>query len=487
MHVSRLLVVARQRRYVQAGSLLFVMLSLCIIGYIVQRQSHAAGTAISSEAESGQTSGTAVITNDPSASGGKAVTFGAPPTPLPAPAPAPTISYARKLIAPGIADPGVLKENNSLFFMSGTAPGNYLPIYKSTDLYAWNEIKRYDPNAVDGNYTYCFLWAPSFIKRNNLYYMYFTAQRVGKGQACPNSNVEPTEFFATAPDANMNFGTPQTINSGTQPRTYTPRGCPSDGCNHALRLDANVFFDGSRYWMHYNWFNPNYGNTISAFPLDNPAAVFQVSVPTGVAEEHVNEGPTIFARNGKYYLFYSQGNFQGNYAMRYIIGSNVGSLTSSLPIYRHSSPVLSGDGHKIETHGHNSIVERNGQYYNIFHVAHFDGAGNYSGRDTFVQPIMFKADGTIYTLNNVRLKWAPMTNATYSVDVQLRDGSVVAPCLIVGSATSYTYNDVCTAAGNRVVHKGDIAAFKVFYFVNNVLQKYLTVPYNGYEDDVTIQ
>ncbi|WP_224243002.1 hypothetical protein [Hyalangium gracile] len=64
------------------------------------------------------------------------------------------------------------------------------------------------------------IWAPDLSRYNGAYQLYFSAQRVPNGAACPASGQDVTTFVASAPDLNLAFGAPRPINpSTTYPRT----------------------------------------------------------------------------------------------------------------------------------------------------------------------------------------------------------------------------------------------------------------------------
>jgi beta-xylosidase len=398
-----------------------------------------------------------------------------------------TVPYGRTLAVEGLADPDIYKVDDNLFFLSGTSSRDFLPIYTSTDLQTFTLLNRYDPDEFDSRYQYCNVWAPDLDKQDGEYVLYFSASRVERDSPCPSSDSEQTIFYATAPDTNdaMQFGTPHSINEDTSyPRTYVTAGCPADGCDHAMRLDPSVYSDGSRRWMHYTWFDPAFGAAVSAFPLDAPGKVFEVTRPTRPAEQGVNEAPTLFARDGRHYLIYSQGTYRGYYGMRYFMGTDVRDLTSDSARHVLSSPLETHDGRLIENQGHNTVTDRNGEFFTLYHVARFTSAGVFAGRDVYLQPLTFKADGSLNTLNTVTLQWSATGDSTYSLDVQTRDGAWVPTCLSAGDASEVTFNEVCTDAGDRVVRKADVAAFRINRIVDGETTATTTLAYDGYSDSL---
>ncbi|MGR6965107.1 family 43 glycosylhydrolase [Geodermatophilus sp. URMC 61] len=395
--------------------------------------------------------------------------------------------YGRELAVAELADPDVYKVDDNRYFLSGTSPQDDLPIYTSTDLRTFSLLRRYDPNEHDSLHHYCHQWAPDLDKQGDDYVLHFVANRVAKGEPCPSDDSAPTIFYATAPATHddMQFGAPHPLNEHTgYPRTYVTAGCPADGCDKAMRLDPSVYFDGSRRWMHYTWFLPEGGNAVSAYPLDAPEELFEVTRPRTPAEQEVNEAPTLFGRDGRQYLVYSQGTTWSEYAMSYVMADEVSSLTRERERHSLSSPLKTHDGQLIENQGHNTVTDRHGQFYTLYHVGRFTSTGVFAGRDVYVQPLVFKADGSLYTINTVALQWGAAPRGEYSIDVQTRDGVTITACLRAGNVSSVVFNEVCTAVGDRVVHKADIAAFRINRIVDGETVATTTLAYDGYTDSL---
>ena len=403
------------------------------------------------------------------------------------PAQAESSPYGRQLVVEGLADPDVYKVDDDLYFLSGTSPEDVLPIYTSTDLRTFSLLRRYDPSEHDPLYDYCRHWAPDLDRQGDEYVLYFVANRVTEGEPCPSEDSAPTIFYATAPatDGEMQFGAPHTIDGDTgHPRTHVTAGCPADGCDKAMRLDPSVYSDGSRRWMHYTWFLAEGGNVVSAYPLDAPEELFEVTRPTTPAEQGVNEAPTLFGRDGRQYLVYSQGDYRSEYAMSYVMAAQVRDLTRERERHSLSSPLETHDGQLIENQGHNTVTDRHGQYYTLYHVGRFTPTGVFAGRDVYVQPLVFKADGSLNTINTVALHWGAEPGGEYSIDVQTRDGAGITGCVRAGNVSSVVFNEVCTAAGDRVVHKADIVAFRVNRIVDGETVASTTLTYDGYTDSL---
>lgn len=294
------------------------------------------------------TAGSAVCVCDEGFAGGSCATRGA--------------DYgARTLLMPWLADPDIYKEHDDLFFLTGTGNGVLLPLYESNDLRTFTFKKDYNPSAADPVYDYCFLWAPDLGKYNGAYQLYFSAHRVLNGAACPPSGQEVTTFVATAADLNFNFGAPQPINANTTyPRTSTGTACLPQGCNRNIRIDSATYNDTSGRWFFYVWFDR--GNNISSFNTAAPGTVYNHAGPavfaTPAYEEGINEAPELFKRNGQYYLLFSGGWYNSQYAMYYVMGDSIPQLTRARAVRRLSQPLRNSAGRLVQSHGHNVLVER---------------------------------------------------------------------------------------------------------------------------------
>ncbi len=396
--------------------------------------------------------------------------------------------HRRTLLVPGLADPDVWKESDDLFFLVGTGSTATLPIYTSVDLALFTEHSQYDPSALDPSYDYCWIWAPDLTKYAGTYDLYFSAHRVANGAACPPAGQEVTTFHAVATSIDLEFGVPELVDTGPGlPRSMVESGCPPDGCSHAIRIDSAAYDDGVDRWFSYVWFEG--GNNIAAFRFADPSALVLAAGPAvfsiPATDESINEGPDLFARDGRQYLFFSGGFFDSQYAMYYVLGSDVADLTRARNVRRHSEPLRSADGDLVQTHGHNSIVERRGEWFNVFHIGEFDDTGNLTGRSTHKQRLAFRDDGSILALTYVDVRWSRIPGAQYSLDVVARDGTVIGPCIAVGrigAATSARYGGICPDGGDARMEKADVAAIRIYHSTDGTWTEYAEAAYDGGDD-----
>lgn len=388
-------------------------------------------------------------------------------------------------IATDLADPDVYKFDDDHFVVSGTpAPGKGFPFYDSSDLVTWTKTKEYNPSRADPNADYCFIWAPDLVKDGGKLYFYFSAQRVGDGAACPPSASDAvTVFRAASVDGSLEFGKPEPLFQGTSgARSYPQSGCPPEGCDHAIRIDPTLYQDR----LYYVYFDN--GNNIASVSTSNTNDIrIHASVPSMTAEEErINEAPELFERKGKKYMFFSAAFYNSKYTTFYLMGDSMDELTRDTTSRRLTTPVRRRDGKLTETHGHNSITTRGDSVYNFFHMGVFNEQGQLVRRDTYRQRMNFYSDGTLMSQNEVRVSWPSAGSANnYSLGLVLRDSTVIASCMDVGTATSATFTGICPDAGDRLVHKGEVASFRISKSQGSTSTKLADIAYNGYADVVS--
>jgi hypothetical protein len=237
------------------------------------------------------------------------------------------------------------------------------------------------------------------------------------------------------------------------------------------------------------------GNNVASTSLTAPSDFLFHTGPSGFTlpsyEESINEAPELLGRAGRFYLFFSAARYNSQYATFYVMGNSPAELTRNLAVHRLTTPARRGNGSLIETHGSNSIVTRRGETFNFFNVGVFDAAGGLIRRDTYRQRIAWNDDGTAISQNQVQVTWNPIGGGnSYSLDVVLRDGSAIGPCIAVnriGQNTSTTFTGVCPDAGDRLVHKSELQAFRLYASPNDYFVKVGETPYDGYSDVLYVQ
>src|SRR5690606_12984015 len=119
-----------------------------------------------------------------------------------------------------------------------------------------------------------------------------------------------------------------------------------------------------------------------------------------------------------------------------------------------------------------------------------DGSGNLLRRDTYRQRLVFAGDGTLLSQNEVRVSWNTLGGGNaYSLDLVLRSGEVIGPCIgagRLGASLSTTFTGVCPDAGDRLVHKSEVAAFRLYASPGSDFQQVGELPFDGYSDSTQL-
>ncbi|WP_410772206.1 family 43 glycosylhydrolase [Fontibacillus sp. BL9] len=119
--------------------------------------------------------------------------------------------------------------------------------------------------------------------------------------------------------------------------------------NFGRTIDASTFVDDDGTWYFY------YAGTggIDAAPMDSPLSVTAPGSPTGAYMDGWTEGPTVFKRNGLYYMTYTGNHVFSN-------GYRIDAAVSESPLGPfkpfEGNPVLIRTEGKTVGLGHNSLV-----------------------------------------------------------------------------------------------------------------------------------
>ena len=248
----------------------------------------------------------------------------------------------------------------------------FLDAFSSKDLVDWQKHPRV-LDVKDVAWAEFALWAPSAIRANGRYYLFFAANDIQSDQEEGGIGVavadRPGGPFRDA------LGKPliSTFHNGAQP------------------IDPFVFRDddGQHYLYYGGWRHCNVVRLTSdlrglvPFP---DGATFKEITPANYVE-----GPFVFKRNGKYYLMWSEGGWQGpNYSVAYAIGdSPAGPFSRVGKVLQQDPAVATGAGH------HSVIpVPGSDTWYIVYHRRPI-GTKNGNHREVCIDEMRFSPDGTI--------------------------------------------------------------------------------------------
>jgi hypothetical protein len=180
----------------------------------------------------------------------------------------------------------------------------FLDAFSSLDLVHWQRHPRV-LDIKDIPWAEFALWAPSAIRANGRYYLFFAANDIQRDQEDGGIGVA----VADRPEGPFKDAL----------------GKPLIGAFHngAQPIDPFVFRDddGQHYLYYGGWRHCNVirltPDLLGVVPFPN-GAVFKEITPANYVE-----GPFVFKRDGKYYLMWSEGGWQGpNYSVAYAIGDS---------------------------------------------------------------------------------------------------------------------------------------------------------------------
>lgn len=280
-------------------------------------------------------------------------------------------------IFPGwYADPeGVVFSNTVWIYPTYSAKYKeqvFFDAFSSTDLVHWTKHERIlDTNAID--WAWRAMWAPSVIKKDNKYFLFFSANDIqnntepgGIGVAVSTSPAGPFKDYLGKPLVD-------TIVNGAQP------------------IDQFVFqdTDGSYYLIYGGWGHCNIARLKDDFtgfiPFEN-GTIFKEVTP----EKYV-EGPTMFIRNGKYYFMWSEGGWTGpDYCVAYAIADSPHGPFKRIGTILAQNPAIATGA------GHHSVINTPGtdDWYIIYHRRPL-GETAANSRETCIEQMYFDQKGEI--------------------------------------------------------------------------------------------
>ena len=251
----------------------------------------------------------------------------------------------------------------------------YLDAFSSTDLVHWTKHANVLTTA-NVSWAKRALWAPAPVQRNGKYYLYFGANDIQS-----NSDVG---------------GIGVAVASSPAGPYVDAIGKPLIGqyANGAQPIDQDVFIDddGQAYIYYGGHGHANVaklGSDMVSLQKFSDGSTFKEITPSGYTE-----GAQMFKRNGRYYLMWSEGDFNGpDYSVSYAIANSpTGPFTKLAKILQQDDAVGRGAGH-------NGVINIPGTdtWYIVYHRRPLgDTEGNH--RQLAYDRMYFNADGTIQSV-----------------------------------------------------------------------------------------
>ncbi|HVL38542.1 MAG TPA: glycoside hydrolase family 43 protein [Fimbriimonadaceae bacterium] len=290
-----------------------------------------------------------------------------------------------------LADPFAFRHGDRWYIL-GTGPHDGLdpefPVLVSDDFLHWEPerclLRRPD---VDGD---CF-WAPEVAFQNGVFYLYYSVGIGDKGHQL------------------------RVATSSRPLGPYLDSGVPLlDDPNCSFAIDPHPFLDGDGQWYLFyardflDTIGGRAGTALAVAPLQDMTRIAREYAVVararhewqrfladrlmydGVYDWHTLEGPCVVPHDGRYYCFYSGGNWQNvSYGIDWMVADHplgpwreVGAPDA--PRVLHSVP-----GHVIGP-GHNSAIEGpDGRIYLVYHA--WDPA--MTARRACIDPLVWTPSG----------------------------------------------------------------------------------------------
>ncbi|HQB27488.1 MAG TPA: family 43 glycosylhydrolase [Paludibacter sp.] len=269
-----------------------------------------------------------------------------------------------------LADPTIFYENNT-FYISGTNSDNGFYMYESKDLIFWR-LSGFDSTGMilkkgESVYGDKWFWAPQFFKDGNAYHLIYTAN----------------EQLAIASSSKINGKYEQNVVEPIDPS--------------AKNIDPFLFKDddGKYYLFHVRFQNGN-NIWVAEFNMATkkiiPSTLKQCFGRTQSWEKtsatpsaDVIEGPTVFKKDGIYYMLYSANHFESpDYAVGYATTTDIRGRWTKYegnPIIHRSIVGENGSGHG------DLFFDGNENPYYVFHV--HNSSTKVGPRKTRIVPLQF--------------------------------------------------------------------------------------------------
>ena len=224
------------------------------------------------------------------------------------------------------------------------------------------------------------MWAPAIVKKDQRYFLFFSA-----------NDIQSKQRNGQADDTLGGIGIAVADNPGGPFKDYLGKPLINKFYNNAQPIDQYVFKDkDSQYYIIYGgWGRCNVGklneNFTGLVPFSDSILVKEIT-PKGYVE-----GPTMFIRNGKYYLMWSEGGWtNGTYKVAYAVSDNVlGPFERKATILEADEPIATGAGH------HSVInIPDTDEWYIVYHRRPIPNLDR-DHRVVCIDQLFFDADGNI--------------------------------------------------------------------------------------------
>jgi beta-xylosidase len=259
----------------------------------------------------------------------------------------------------------------------------FMDAFSSTDLVTWKKHAHVLDTTII-RWARQAMWAPAAIEKNNLYYLFFSANDVQK----PGG-----PYWDEKNTINHSGGIGVAVAEDPAGPYKDLLGKPliPDFHNGAQPIDQFVFRDtDSTYYMFYGgWRHCNVGvlnDTFTGFVPWADGTLFKEITPEGYVE-----GPFMFLRKGKYYFMWSEGGWTNDtYKVAYAMADKATGP------FKKIGTILESDKAIATGAGHNSVINtpNTDAWYIVYHRRPIPNEDR-DHRVTCIDKLLFNEDGTI--------------------------------------------------------------------------------------------
>jgi len=259
----------------------------------------------------------------------------------------------------------------------------FLDAFSSKDLVHWEKHNRVLDTSVI-KWAKEAMWAPSIIKKNQQYYLFFSA----------NDLQRPGGPYWDDKDLNNHRGGIGVAVAEAPEGPYKDHlGVPLIGefHNDAQPIDQFVFkdIDGTYYMFYGGWRHCNISilnDDFTGFVPWSDNKLFKEITPEGYVE-----GPFVFRRKNNYYFMWSEGSWGNDtYKVAYAMSDKVTGP------YKRICTILESDKNIATGAGHNSVINtpNTDQWYMVYHRRPIPNKGR-DHRVISIDKLEFNKDDTI--------------------------------------------------------------------------------------------
>ncbi len=255
----------------------------------------------------------------------------------------------------------------------------FLDAFSSTDMVTWKKHSRIlDTSKI--KWAKMAMWAPAIVKRGKQYFFFFSA-----------NDIQSKQRNGKADDTLGGIGVAVADNPAGPFKDYLGKPLINKFHNNAQPIDQYVFKDrdGEYYIIYGGWGRCNVAklneNFTALIPFADSMLVKEIT-PKGYVE-----GPTMFIRNKKYYLMWSEGGWtNGTYKVAYAVSDNV------LGPFERKATILEADEAIATGAGHHSVINvpNTDEWYIIYHRRPIPNLDR-DHRVVCIDQMFFDADGSI--------------------------------------------------------------------------------------------